>query len=170
MSWKERVSLVLRNVVFLVVVPAAGAVYGPWWILTWGGRAARPVIWPAVVLILLGIGLYVWCVWVFAFVGRGTPAPWDAPRRFVAVGPYRWVRNPIYIAALFVIGGEAWLFLSLPLLLYAAVLAIAVHLFVLGYEEPTLRRHFGEEYEAYRRTGSRWIPRPPRGALNWRNQ
>jgi protein-S-isoprenylcysteine O-methyltransferase Ste14 len=80
----------------------------------------------------------------------------------VAVGPYRWVRNPIYIAALLVIVGEAWLFVSLPLLEYAGAAAIFVHLFVIGYEEPTLRRRFGETYVEYLRTVPRWIPRPPR--------
>jgi protein-S-isoprenylcysteine O-methyltransferase Ste14 len=99
---------------------------------------------------------------LFAVVGRGTPGPWDAPRRFVAVGPYRWVRNPIYVAALLVVLGEAWLFLSLPLLVYAGTMAISCHLFVIAYEERTLRRRFGEAYVEYLRTVPRWIPRPPR--------
>ena len=76
--------------------------------------------------------------------------------------PYRWVRNPIYVAALLVVVGEAWLFLSLPLLLYAGALAVGVHLFVVGYEEPTLRRRFGDEYAAYQQRVRRWVPRPPR--------
>ncbi len=78
------------------------------------------------------------------------------------VGPYRWVRNPIYISALLVVLGEAWLFLSLPLLLYSAAMVIFFHLFVIGYEEPTLRRSFGETYVEYVRTVPRWIPCPPR--------
>lgn len=92
----------------------------------------------------------------------GTPGPWDAPRRVVAVGPYRWVRNLIYVAALLVVVGECWLFVSLPLLAYAGAVAIFFHLFVIAYEEPTLRRSFGETYAEYRRTVPRWIPRPPR--------
>jgi protein-S-isoprenylcysteine O-methyltransferase Ste14 len=163
-NWRHRLSLGLRNVLFLVVVPASGAMYGPWWILTREGGSPRPIEWPALALILIGIALYLACVWVFAVVGRGTPAPWDAPRQFVAVGPYRWVRNPIYVAALLVIGGEAWLFLSLELLLYMAGLALGVHLFVVGYEEPTLHHRFGERYEAYQRSVSRWIPHLPRAA------
>ncbi len=75
----------------------------------------------------------------------------------------RWARNPIYLAALLVVGGEAWLFLSLPLLVYAGAMAVFFHLFVIGYEEPTLRRRFGETYVEYLRTVSRWIPRPPLG-------
>jgi protein-S-isoprenylcysteine O-methyltransferase Ste14 len=155
-------SLLIRNLLFTVVVPGAGAVWVPWWILTRGGALPTPVAWYAASLIVLGVALYFWCVWVFATVGRGTPGPWDAPRRFVAVGPYRWVRNPIYISALLVIGGEAWLFLSAPLLLYAIAVAFGVHLFVIGYEEPTLRRTFGETYVQYLRTVPRWVPRPPR--------
>jgi protein-S-isoprenylcysteine O-methyltransferase Ste14 len=84
----------------------------------------------------------------------------------VANGPYRWVRNPIYIAAFLVIGGESLLFLSLPLLLYLALLAVGVHIFVQVYEEPVLHRRFGDEYDAYRRSVPRWIPRRPPGATS----
>jgi protein-S-isoprenylcysteine O-methyltransferase Ste14 len=153
------VSLALRNLAFTFVVPGTAAVLVPWLILT--GSEPAPVAWPAAAVIALGGALYAWCVWVFATVGRGTPAPWDAPRRFVAVGPYRWVRNPMYVAVLAVVIGEAWLFLWLPLLAYAAVLSLAFHLFVVGYEEPTLARTFGDTYLAYRRSVSRWVPKPP---------
>lgn len=84
-----------------------------------------------------------------------------APRRVVAHGPYRWVRNPIYLAALLVVLGEAGLFGSLRLLAYAGVLAACFHVFVTGYEEPALRRRFGPAYLAYRRAVPRWIPRRP---------
>ncbi len=155
-------NLLIRNFLFTIVVPGLGAVWIPWWVLTRGGAMPEPVAWYAVSVIIVGATLYLACVWVFAIVGRGTPGPWDAPRRFVAVGPYRWVRNPIYIAALLVVVGEAWLFLSLPLLVYAVAMAICFHLFVIGYEEPTLRRSFGETYVEYLRTVPRWIPQPPR--------
>lgn len=155
-------SLLIRNFLFTVVVPGAGAVWIPWWILSRPGSIPTPAAWYAASFIVIGAALYFLCVWNFAVVGRGTPGPWDAPRQFVAVGPYRWVRNPIYIAALLVVLGEAWLFLSMPLLLYCAAMAIFCHLFVIGYEEPTLRRRFGETYVEYVRTVSRWIPRPPR--------
>jgi protein-S-isoprenylcysteine O-methyltransferase Ste14 len=155
-------SLLLRNLLFTFVVPGAGAVYVPWWILTRGRETPAPVAWPAVAFIAVGAGLYLACLWVFATVGRGTPGPWDAPRHFVAVGPYRWVRNPIYVAPLLVVVGEAWLFFSLPLLVYAGAITIGFHLFVIGYEEPTLGRRFGETYAEYRRSVRRWIPRLPR--------
>ena|SRR5579883_349766 len=155
-------SLAFRNILFTLIIPVAGAVYAPWWILIHVGRSPEPIVWPALILITAGVDLYVACLWLFANVGRGTPCPWDAPRRFVAVGPYRWVRNPIYIGALLVLVGEAWLFLSLPLLIYDGAAAVGCHLFVVGYEEPTLRRRFGAEYETYRRHVRRWFPRPPR--------
>jgi protein-S-isoprenylcysteine O-methyltransferase Ste14 len=154
------VNLIVRNVLFTIVVPGAGGVYVPWLILTRHGASPHPQAWYALLVIAIGIGLYVWCVWVFASVGRGTPGVWDAPRRVVAAGPYRWVRNPIYIAALIIVSGEAWLYLSVDLLVYVGVLAAAFHLLVTGYEEPRLRARFGEQYEVYRRTVSRWIPHP----------
>ena len=156
------VSLAVRNLVFTVVVPGAGAVWAPWWILTRGGHSATPVAWVAVVVIAAGAALYLCCLWLFAAVGHGTPGPWDAPRRVVATGPYRWVRNPIYIAALLVVLGEAWLFLSPALLVYAGAMAVCCHLFVIGYEERTLRRRFGAAYTQYTQAVPRWIPRPPR--------
>jgi protein-S-isoprenylcysteine O-methyltransferase Ste14 len=155
-------SLLLRNLVFTVIVPGAGGVYVPWLILTRGGASPKPVAWYAVAVIAGGLLLYLWCLWLFAAVGRGTPGTWDPPRRFVRVGPYRWVRNPIYLSALLIVGGEAWLFLSAALLLYAVALAVAFHLLIVGYEEPRLRSHFGEQYETYTRSVSRWIPHPPR--------
>ena len=116
----------------------------------------------AVPVIAAGAALYAWCVWNFAAVGNGTPGLWDAPSRVVATGPYRWVRNPIYIGALLVVLGESWLFASLPLLVYAGAMAVFCHLFVTGYEERTLSRRFGRAYLEYRRTVPRWIPRRPR--------
>ena len=152
--------LIVRNLVFTAVVPGLGGTWVPWRILTSHGHTATPAAWEAAPVVAAGIALYVWCVWNFAAVGRGTPGPWDAPSRVVAAGPYRWVRNPIYIAALLIVLGEAWLFMSLPLLAYAGVMAVIFHLFVTGYEERTLRRRFGSTYLDYRRTVPRWIVRP----------
>ncbi|HZD71099.1 MAG TPA: isoprenylcysteine carboxylmethyltransferase family protein [Actinomycetes bacterium] len=154
-------SLIARNLVFTVVVPGLGGAWLPWQILTRHGHTATPVAWAAVPLIAAGTALYGWCVWNFAAVGGGTPGPWDPPSRLVAAGPYRWVRNPIYLAALLIILGQAWLFLSLRLLAYAGAMAVLFHLFVTGYEEPTLRRRFGSTYLQYQRKVPRWIPRPP---------
>ena len=104
-------SLLIRNVLFTLVVPGVGAVWIPRSILLRTDGAIDPRAWVATAVIAAGFGLYLWCVSLFGRVGRGTPGPWDAPRRFVAIGPYRWVRNPMYLAVLTVVLGEAWLFL-----------------------------------------------------------
>src|SRR5215813_12522764 len=155
-------SLIVRNVMFTIVVPGLGGVLAPWWILTWHGGTVTVAAWEAVPVIAAGAALYAWCVWNVASVGYGTPGLWDAPRRVVVTGPYRWVRNPIYLAALLVVLGEALLFMSLRLLAYAGAMAVFCHLFVTGYEERRLSRRFGVSYLEYRRTVPRWIPRRPR--------
>jgi protein-S-isoprenylcysteine O-methyltransferase Ste14 len=152
----------LQYVVFVLVFPALGGLYLPWLILTESGATFEPAGWPAAMLIGIGVAIDAWCFQVFWTTGRGTPSIWDPPRRVVAVGPYRWVRNPIYVGALLIVGGEAWLFLSLPLLGYVVVLAIGFHLLVVAYEEPRLEERFGADYAGYRRSVGRWIPRPPR--------
>ncbi len=152
-------SLAIRALLFTVIVPGAGGAYVPWLILANDGPLPERPEWLGLALIVPGVALYAWCLWLFAKVGRGTPGPWDAPRRVVDVGPYGRVRNPIYVAALLIVVGEAWLFLSLPLLAYALVAAVGFQLLVVGYEEPTLRHRFGADYEAYRQRVPRWIPR-----------
>jgi protein-S-isoprenylcysteine O-methyltransferase Ste14 len=98
------------------------------------------------------------CVAVFATRGRGTPAPFDAPRAFVPSGPYRFVRNPMYLGAAAVIAGAGLLWRSPGILLLAAGFLVFFHAFVLLYEEPTLRGRFGESYERYTRSVRRWMP------------
>jgi protein-S-isoprenylcysteine O-methyltransferase Ste14 len=153
--------LAIRNIVFTLIVPGSGGVLVPWLIMTARGATPVPVAWPAVLVVGIGAALYAWCIAAFAIVGRGTPGPWDAPRRVVAVGPYRRVRNPIYIAALLVVVGQAWLFGSLPVLIYAGLLGVGFHLFVIAHEEPALIERFDGEYAAYRSRVPRWIPRLP---------
>ena len=157
-------SVALRSTLFTLLVPGTGAVLIPSWMIYGHFPDRAGSGWPGVILIILGAGLYLWCLRLFATVGGGTPGPWDAPRRVVAVGPYRWVRNPIYLAALTVVAGEAWLFGSTALLEYAAVMAVTVHLFVVGYEEPTLRRRFGTSYIGYTDRVPRWVPHRPQHA------
>lgn len=154
----------LKTLVFTIVVP--GTVLGvvPWLLLRQSGEAVIPS--PSLWLIglfpfLAGAILYLWCAGAFTFIGKGTPAPIDAPVFLVRSGPYRWVRNPMYIGVFSVLLGEVILFHSLNLLVYMLLAGIVVHLFVVFYEEPTLRRQFGESYEAYLRTVPRWLPRVP---------
>ncbi|HLG04891.1 MAG TPA: isoprenylcysteine carboxylmethyltransferase family protein, partial [Gemmatimonadales bacterium] len=99
------------------------------------------------------------CVLTFAFVGKGTPAPFDPPRRLVRSGPYGYVRNPMYIGAGLALAGAAIFYRSPALAGYALVFLAITHVFVLVYEEPTLDRLFGEEYRAYRMAVRRWLPR-----------
>jgi protein-S-isoprenylcysteine O-methyltransferase Ste14 len=113
---------------------------------------------PGIVLIVLGGALALACNGLFTVRGRGTPAPFDAPRVFVANGPYRYVRNPMYIGGMTLLAGLALVERSISILLFTAGWFVLAHLFVILYEEPTLRRKFGRTYEDYCRTVPRWIP------------
>jgi len=108
----------------------------------------------------LGAAIALSCGALFAVHGRGTPAPFDPPRDFVAVGPYRRVRNPMYIGALLVLVGLGLWLRSPSILVLALLLAISAHLFVVYYEEPGLERRFGASYVEYKKRVNRWIPRP----------
>lgn len=117
---------------------------------------------PGVVIVIIGACIGVWCIAAFSLIGKGTPAPFDAPREFVASGPYRYVRNPMYVGGLAVIIG-AGLILRSPSALVVAILAVFLaHIFVLVHEEPTLEERFGESYLKYKKSVNRWLPRLPR--------
>ena len=102
--------------------------------------------------------LAVLCVSVFVTRGRGTPAPFDAPREFVATGPYRYVRNPMYIGGWFVLAGFGMYGLSISILLFSFVWLLLFHLFVILYEEPNLEQRFGRSYLDYKKGVNRWVP------------
>jgi protein-S-isoprenylcysteine O-methyltransferase Ste14 len=106
-----------------------------------------------------GAALALWCIVAFAVLGRGTPAPFDPPRRLVIQGPYGFVRNPMYIGAGLALGGAALFYQSHALIGYLAMFFLVAHAFVVAYEEPTLRRTFGSEYLAYCARTGRWWPR-----------
>jgi protein-S-isoprenylcysteine O-methyltransferase Ste14 len=114
---------------------------------------------PGAILAGLGAVLGLACAGVFISRGRGTPAIFDAPRAFVAIGPYRYVRNPMYIGGLLLLIGFGLYERSISILFLALLSFALVHLFVVFYEEPTLTRKFGSSYQEYRRTVRRWIPR-----------
>ncbi len=153
-------SLVLRSIAFTLLLPGLGGVYVPWWIaVADGGPVLRHPV--ALLPVAAGAALYLWCAALFVTNGRGTPGPWDAPRALVVVGPYRWVRNPIYLAALLVVFGQAWLYGSTGILGYGIAMAVCFHAFAIGYEEPMLARRFGPACRAYLAAVPRWIPRPP---------
>jgi len=155
--------LLLKLAVFTVCVPGTATVWLPLYVL-FPALRQRPIEWNAatagaIVLMAAGASGYLWCALEFAFVGRGTPAPIDMPRRLVVQGLYRYVRNPMYISALLVLVGESALFRSWHMLEYSAVIAIGFHFFVLFHEEPTLRRKMGPEYVKYCEDVARWSPR-----------
>ncbi len=155
----------LKTLIFSILVPGSVAGFVPWLLLQGSGGAVLllPSIWMVGFLpLLLGVGLYLWCAGAFTFIGKGTPAPIDAPKVLVIQGPYQWVRNPMYLAVLSVVIGEAILFRSLLLVEYALLVWLVVHLFVVFVEEPSLRGQFGGSYETYLHTVRRWLPRPPR--------
>jgi len=110
------------------------------------------------VLVVLGGALALWCVLTFALVGKGTPAPFDPPRKLVAAGPYGRVRNPMYVGAGIALSGAALFYQSAALVAFAAGFFLAAHLFVVFYEEPTLERAFGAQYADYRNAVPRWVP------------
>lgn len=109
-------------------------------------------------ILALGGAIALWCILTFALIGKGTPAPFDPPRKLVVAGPYRWVRNPMYIGAGGVLVGTALFYESAALVAFAAGFCLAAHLFVVFYEEPTLERTFGAQYADYRNAVQRWVP------------
>jgi protein-S-isoprenylcysteine O-methyltransferase Ste14 len=113
----------------------------------------------ALPLWVVGIVILLWSFWNFLHEGRGTPAPIDPPKQLVAVGFYRYVRNPMYVAILATILGHFLWFGYWNLLVYAGIVFVAFHAFVTNYEEPTLKRKFGAGYEDYLEQVPRWIPR-----------
>ena len=114
---------------------------------------------PGAILVVVGAILVLACAGVFISRGRGTPAIFDAPRAFVAIGPYKYVRNPMYIGGLILLIGFGLFERSISILFLTLPLFLLVHLFVLFYEEPTLTRKFGSSYQEYRKAVRRWIPR-----------
>ena len=156
--------IALKTLIFTIFVPGTVAFVIPWLILGQLPSADALSLSPwllGLLPLLVGISLYLWCAGAFTFIGKGTPAPIDAPVYLVRSGPYRWVRNPMYLGVLAIIVGQAILFRSVALIGYALLVWIIVHLFVVSVEEPSLRRQFGEGYEAYLRAVPRWLPRPP---------
>ena len=114
----------------------------------------------------IGTVIALWCIFAFVFVGKGTPAPIDPPRRLVVRGPYRFVRNPMYIAAGLALVGLAIFYESILVALYAGLFLLAAHIFVVAYEEPTLRQTFGQEYDGYCVRVRRWWPAGDHRSLN----
>lgn len=160
------VGAALGTALFVLVVPGTAVVGVPWLLTRWqlgtpflGSTATRLI---GALMIVAALPLFVSFCLRFVREGRGTPAPIAPTQRLVVGGPFRYVRNPGYVAVVAIVVGQAILFASAEVLVYAALLAIGFHVFVLLYEEPTLRRTYGAEYDAYCRDVPRWLPRPRR--------
>jgi protein-S-isoprenylcysteine O-methyltransferase Ste14 len=155
------VSAIAKTLVFTVVVPGTVAGYVPWRLKP---DQAMPVTgietWAAIAVIAIGIAIYLYTAfWGFALIGGGTPAPIAPTKILVVKGLHRFVRNPMYIGVALIIAGQAWLFHSLHIAIYMVCMLLTAHLFVIFYEEPTLHKQFGEEYDRYRASVPRWIPK-----------
>jgi protein-S-isoprenylcysteine O-methyltransferase Ste14 len=148
---------------FFVLAPGTIAGLVPWLI---SGYRLPPVTaswWfvcsLGVLFVANGLALLFDCFIRFALQGLGTPAPVAPPEHLVASGPYRYVRNPMYVAVLALIIGQGLIFETVALFAYGLAVWLCFTAFVLGYEEPTLRKQFGEQYDAYCKRVPRWIPR-----------
>ena len=150
------------SLVFLVFVPGVVAGVAPWWLTDWQVQeryAWLPLQVSGMALLVGGVVVLLHAFVRFVVEGLGTPAPVAPTERLVVGGLYRYVRNPMYLAVAAIIVGQALVLGQPILLLYSAAFAVAVAAFVRWYEEPTLRRQFGEQYETYRRAVPAWWPR-----------
>ena len=152
--------VVVRAITYAALFIGLVLIYVPAQLLP-GSSLARPAMMGApqiAGMIVGGLGAVIalWCIFTFTFVGKGTPAPFDPPRRLVIRGPYRFVRNPMYIGATLALLGAALFYGSRSIAIYAGLFFLATHLFVVVYEEPTLKQTFGAQYRGLL---------PPRQAL-----
>jgi protein-S-isoprenylcysteine O-methyltransferase Ste14 len=166
----RRLDAALGSALFLMAAPGVVAGLVPWLLTGWDSTdPPAPVIVIGAAFIAGGAGVLLLTFARFVVEGQGTPAPVAPTDRLVVGGLYRYVRNPMYVAVGATIVGQGMLLGRPVLLAYAAVFWLVVAAFVRGYEEPTLRARYGEEYAAYRRAVPAWWPRlrpwtpPPAG-------
>ena len=156
-------SAIVRTIAYATVFVGIVLVYVPATVIERAGvgypTAFGAAQFTGVLVGAIGAAIMLTCVGSFATIGEGTPAPFDPPRRLVVRGPYRFIRNPMYLGAALALSGAAAFYGSIALLYYAMALLIAAHLFVVFYEEPYLRRTFGDQYAAYCERVGRWLPR-----------
>jgi|SRR5215203_223538 len=159
----RRPTAAVGSAAFLLAGPGIMAGLIPWLLTGWQVREPLPY-WATlrvigVILLVAGLIVLIQAFVRFVMEGFGTPVPVAAPERLVVGGVYRYVRNPMYVAILAAIVGQALLLGQLGLLLYAAAFWLIAAAFVRWHEEPALTRRFGADYEAYRRAVPAWWPR-----------
>ena len=162
-SWSAA-SLAVRSLMWTILFPGFFAGYVPWRFFGLGQIRLTELNQTSLLgLICVGLGvvLLAACIVEFARSGRGTLSPMDPPRHLVIRGLYKYVRNPMYLSVTTIVLGEVLLTHSFELAVYWAIWFVAVNLFVMGYEEPTLRRRFGRSYDQYTECVGRWVPRLP---------
>jgi protein-S-isoprenylcysteine O-methyltransferase Ste14 len=150
-----------KSLFFFILVPGLLIGYFPYVLSQTDTILFNPGILSFFAIPIWGIGwaAMLWCFWNFLVNGRGTPAPIDPPKELVAVGLYRYVRNPMYVAGIIALLGWILWSPSLPLIVAPFLFFTATHLFVTFYEEPTLKKKFGAAYEEYINKVPRWIPK-----------
>jgi protein-S-isoprenylcysteine O-methyltransferase Ste14 len=159
----RRAAAIIGSAIFLVVAPGTLAVYVPWTLTRWRIAPALLGFFPfriiGALLIATGLPVLLDSFARFAIQGLGTPAPIAPPQHLVVTGLYQYVRNPMYVAVVSLIFGQGLLFGNVRVLEYGLIVWLAFHLFVLFYEEPTLRAKFGAEYKEFCANVRRWWPR-----------
>jgi protein-S-isoprenylcysteine O-methyltransferase Ste14 len=150
------VTLLVRAMLAFLICPGTVAFFVPLFLLAPGGLGFFVDAW-ALIPLAAGVGLLFWCVREFYVAGRGTLAPWAPPQELVETGPYRFSRNPMYIAVLLLLCGWALGFRSRTLVLYAVAVMFAFHLHVVLYEEPWLVRTHGQKWMLYKTHVPRWV-------------
>lgn len=159
----KRPSALLGSAFFLVLAPGTVAGFVPWYLCRWDmsppllGFALLRIV--GVLLVLAGLPVLLDSFARFALQGLGTPAPVAPTEHLVISGFYRYVRNPMYVAVVSLVLGQGLFFGSLSVLVYGASLWLIFTVFVMSYEEPTLRRSFGQAYTGYCAEVGRWLPR-----------
>ncbi|HEX4560194.1 MAG TPA: isoprenylcysteine carboxylmethyltransferase family protein [Gemmatimonadales bacterium] len=154
--------LALKSLLAMIVLPGTITGIVPWRYFGLSSVALdhlRPLQLAGFPILFIGAVILLICIWDFARKGKGTLAPVDPPKHLVVEGLYRYVRNPMYVGVFWILFGELLLVWTTAFLGYLILFAVAVNVFVMGYEEPTLRRLFGPEYDEYCRRVGRWIPR-----------
>lgn len=154
--------ILFKTLIFTILVPGTVTVIVPWALVS-RYPARLPVElgllrYGGGILIVVGAIIYLRCAWDFSIAGHGTPAPIAPPEELVVRGFYRFTRNPMYVGVTTVLVGEFVLTSSLVQFAYASIVFVIVRTFVVYYEEPNLRRRFGESYERYCATVPRWLP------------
>ena len=152
--------LAIKSIIFFILAPGMIAGYIPLAFLRTGSQVPTGFLsYLAFLLWPIGTAMLIWCFWDFVQKGKGTPAPIEPPKELVVSGLYNYVRNPMYVGVLLVIIGHFLWFGYWNLLIYALLVFLAFSVFVIFYEEPTLKQNFGSAYEEYLKRVPRWFPR-----------